>query len=448
MPPENVINSLRRGGVDALRYLWCDNGNVLRAKSLFLPAFLAYYAQKSDADLLAGLEEAVTMTAAMMSVPATRDVPAPEAGLAPVEDVRLAPAWESISLPGAAERTATVICDLLKGEVPWEHCPRSYLKRMIARLHAQGLDLHIGFEIEFYLLRPQEEAPFPLPVDDLAYAQSLAGQISHEVMAEIALDLWRRGIPVAQYLAEGGPGQQEITLEHCGPLLLADRLIQAREIIHAVALKHGLQATFLPKPFPEQAGSGLHTHFSLWQEGANHTCAAGEAWDLTPQTNAFMAGILNHLPALMAVTTPTRSSFRRIQPHAWSGAYQAWGIGNKEAALRVISDARSGRPSNVELKTVDGSANPYLALGGLIAAGLEGIKKGDAPAAAGGDRSRRLQRRRAGGPGYRPVARRGRGGAGPFHGRQCAAGGDGRLHGRRLRRRAPRRAAEPGRLFV
>ncbi len=311
-----------------------------------------------------------------MSVPATRDVPAPEAGLAPVEDVRLAPAWESISLPGAAERTATVICDLLKGEVPWEHCPRSYLKRMIARLHAQGLDLHIGFEIEFYLLRPQEEAPFPPPVDDLAYAQSLAGQISHEEMAEIALDLWRRGIPVAQYLAEGGPGQQEITLEHCGPLLLADRLIQAREIIHAVALKHGLQATFLPKPFPEQAGSGLHTHFSLWQEGANHTCAVGEAWDLTRETNAFMAGILNHLPALMAVTTPTRSSFRRIQPHAWSGAYQAWGIGNKEAALRVISDARSGRPSNVELKTVDGSANPYLALGGLIAAGLEGIKKG------------------------------------------------------------------------
>jgi glutamine synthetase len=215
-------------------------------------------------------------------------------------------------------------------------------------------------------------------VDQTVYAQSTAAQASHAVISEMLRSLWDQGVPVEQYNAESGAGQHEITLEHGPPLLMADRLIRARETIRTVAHEHGLIASFLPLIFEGGAGSGLHTHMSLWRDGRNlMTGTKDEAWGLSAEGNAFMAGILHRLPALMAVTTPTRNSFRRIRPHSWSGAYQAWGIANKEAALRTIADSRSGMPTNFELKTVDATANPYLALGAIIAAGMHGLETAD-----------------------------------------------------------------------
>jgi glutamine synthetase len=375
MNREQIVTHLRDGEIDFLRFVWTDNGNMIRAKALFLPAFLAYY-QEADGDaVLEALEGAVTISAAMLSVPATLDVPAPRAGLAPVRDIRLLPAWDSFVIAAVPPRSATVICELVEEQTPWNHCPRAFLRRMIDRLAGHGLSLHIGLELEFYLLRPPAPGEAPRPVDRASYAHSLATQISQGVIGEMVRALWAQGIPVEQYVPEGGPGQQEITLEHCAPMLLADRLVHARETLHGVALANDLIASFLPVVFEGGAGSGLHTHMSLWRDGRNHTAGPGQPYGLTPQTNAFLAGVLHHLPALMAVTTPTRNSYRRIRPHAWSGAYQAWGIANKEAALRLIVDARQGGPGNIELKTMDATANPYLALGAIIAAGLDGLAR-------------------------------------------------------------------------
>ncbi|MGE3806283.1 MAG: glutamine synthetase, partial [Gemmataceae bacterium] len=123
-------------------------------------------------------------------------------------------------------------------------------------------------------------------------------------------------------------------------------------------------------------GSGMHTHLSLWRDGKSLMGDAAQKWGLHQTANRFMAGVFRHLPALMAVTTPSVNSYRRIRPHAWSGAYQAWGIANKEAAIRLILEPKTSAPIHFELKTMDASANPYLALGNILAAGLDGIKQG------------------------------------------------------------------------
>ena len=377
MEQRQITELIRGGTIDFLRYLWVDNGNMIRAKALYLPAFLAYYGEAEDEALLAALEDTVSISAALQALPATQDAPAAQAGLAPVQDVRLVPAWDSFVLTAVPERSASVICEMAVGAEVWAHCPRSFLRRMIAALEAQGLALHIGLELEFYLLHPAGDPQRePQPVDRVNYAHSLATQISQPLISEIIRTLWEQGIPVEQFIAEAGPGQQEITLEHCGPLVLADRLVHARGTIHGTAVRHGLAASFLPVVFEAEAGSGLHTHLSVWREGRNVMAGADQPWGISAVGSAFVAGVLAHLPALMAVTTPTRNSYRRLRPHAWSGAYQAWGMANKEAALRVITDPLSGVPTNVELKTFDGTANPYLALGCLIAAGLDGVARG------------------------------------------------------------------------
>ncbi|WP_263975611.1 glutamine synthetase [Leptolyngbya sp. 7M] len=122
-----------------------------------------------------------------------------------------------------------------------------------------------------------------------------------------------------------------------------------------------------------KAGNGCHLHLSLWRNGENLLPTA--AGDLSPLARSFAAGILHHLPALMAITTPSPNSYRRLQPHFWSGAFRCWGIDNREAALRVPTNPQLPRPTHIELKTIDASANPYLALSAVIAAGLDGIRR-------------------------------------------------------------------------
>jgi glutamine synthetase len=182
----------------------------------------------------------------------------------------------------------------------------------------------------------------------------------------------QQGIGVRAMLKEAGPSQFELSTEHGGPLRAADRFVAVRETIGAVAGRHDLVGTCLPLVFAGEAGNGWHVHFSLWR-GEHNLTGAGEA--LGDEARAFVAGIFHHLPALLALSTPTPNSFRRLRPGAWAGAFRVWGYDHKEAALRVPSERR-GAPTNVELKSSDATANPYLSLTGLIAAGLDGIARG------------------------------------------------------------------------
>src|SRR5205807_9482074 len=153
--------------------------------------------------------------------------------------------------------------------------------------------------------------------------------------------------------------------------------IAVRETIRAVALlQYGLVASFAPKPFANQAGNGCHVHISAWRDDRNAFYDGNADLGLSREGRAFAAGVLEHLPALLAITCPSVNSYRRLAPNMWSSAYTCWGLDNREAAVRVASPfkGRVEASTHIEIKAVDGSANPYLALGAIVAAGLDGMQ--------------------------------------------------------------------------
>jgi glutamine synthetase len=362
MHQEQLLENLQTSGIRFVRFVWCDNANVIRAKA-------------AHADVLPDyLGHGVGITAAQQALPVMADAVVPDSGLGPIGEVRLMPDWPTLTPLPYAPGHARVMADMMVGGKPWPLCPRTFLKRMVAESASAGLEVQASFENEFYLLRPTPGG-FE-PADDTVFAATQSMDRHRAFLADLADALIAQGAPVELYYPESGPGQQELSVRHTDALGAADRQIIFRETVHAVAARHGLKASFLPKIFADKAGSGCHLHLSLWHEGRNLVPDPQGEGGLSPKARSFVAGILDHLPALMALTTPSTNSYRRIQPHFWSGAFRCWGVDNREAAVRVPSHPAGGGSSHWELKTVDASSNPHLALGAVLAAGLDGLRRG------------------------------------------------------------------------
>jgi glutamine synthetase len=186
-----------------------------------------------------------------------------------------------------------------------------------------------------------------------------------------------QNISIDAYYPELGHGQHELPIRHAPALKAADNQIWFRETVRNIAHQHGLLASLAPKPLPDQAGNGCHIHWSVWDMAGetNLLYDPADPYKLSRLGYHFIAGVLAHLPGLLALTAPSYNSYRRLQPHFWSSAYTAWGPDNREAAVRIASGLWGHESSsvNLELKASDASNNPYLALSGLIAAGLEGV---------------------------------------------------------------------------
>jgi glutamine synthetase len=202
---------------------------------------------------------------------------------------------------------------------------------------------------------------------------------AHDVILDTVDALKAQGMGLAVYYPEYGPGQQELVIEHGTGVAAPDDYVRFKETVAAVADEHGLGATFRPKPFPQLPGSGCHTHFSLWQDGENVLYDPDEdgRYPLSERGRHFAGGILEHAPALLALSAPTVESYDRLAPGMWSSAYVCWGHDNREAAVRVPS-VESGNPeatTRIEFKPVDNTVNPYLVQFGLLAAGLDGIER-------------------------------------------------------------------------
>ena len=197
--------------------------------------------------------------------------------------------------------------------------------------------------------------------------------------ADLLLDLEdaleRQNLKVESYYSESGPGQQEFNIRYSDALTCADNQITYRETVKGVASQHQLVASFMPKIFEESGGSGTHLNFSLWENGVNVSGDKKGKNGISEEASKFIAGILHHLKALCAVTIPSVNSYRRIIPHYWAGAYVSWGYYNREASIRVSKNNAQTKAQRFELKVSDASANPYLALGALIACGIDGIDK-------------------------------------------------------------------------
>jgi glutamine synthetase len=243
---------------------------------------------------------------------------------------------------------------------------------MIKKALKMGIEIKGSFENEFYLLKEVNGA-FE-PVDNSPFASTYSMDKNLKVIQEIVKALVNQGMEVQQYYPESGPGQHEITIKYAGALKACDNQIAFRETVKAIASKHDLIASFLPKIFENKAGNGCHLHISLWNGNKNILGDFENEHGLSNIGSHFIAGILHHLPALMAITTPIPNSYRRIKPNYWSGAFKCWGMDNREAAIRGVSET-DGIMKHFELKTLDASSNPYLAFGAVIAAGLHGIKE-------------------------------------------------------------------------
>ena len=359
---KKLKKSLEEAGINFVRIVWCDNANIIRGKAVHVEMLSHYF------------EYGVGITAAQQAFPVMYDAVIAETGLSPVGEIRLIPDWSSLSSLPYAPGHARVMGNMVLNGNPWALCPRNFLVRMISAAKREGLEIRGAFENEFYLLRRTSEGI--VPTDSTVFASTQGMDINQPVIDAIADALIAQGIPVEQYYPESGPGQQEISVRYTNAILAADWQIAFRETVKAIAYHHNLTASFLPKIFADAAGSGCHIHLSLWRDGKNLLPDSQGINGLSEVALQFIAGILHHLPALMALTTPSTNSYRRIRPHFWSGAFRCWGLDNREAAVRVPSaPAFTENPSHFELKTVDASANPYLALGAVIAAGLDGVQR-------------------------------------------------------------------------
>ncbi len=361
--PSEILYIIKQRGLRFVRFIWCDNANVIRAKAVRTTFIESYFG-----------DEGVGIAVAQQALPVMYDALSPGSGLTPAGEAHMRADWSTFTPLPYAEGHARVLTDLYDGDRPWGHCPRGFLRRMIARAESHGLQVFAAFENEFSLLRPSEAGPQPF--DTTVFCQTWALDQATPVINAITEALEAQGLQVEMTYPESGPGQFELPIRYADALRAADNQIVFRETVKAVAYQHGLLASFVPKIYPDKAGNGAHLHFSLRRNGQDHVVEPGQPYQLTAEMRAFMAGVLHHLPALMALTTPSPNSFKRIRPRFWSGAYTCWGIGNREAALRAPQPS-AGRPiTNIELKTSDATANPYIALGALIAAGLDGIERG------------------------------------------------------------------------
>lgn len=363
MTPQEILARVDQDSPALIRFLYCDNANIIRGKATTTPTLKDF------------LEAGIGLTVAMQGFTPTERI-ATDASVGPVGEVRLIPDLDTyVSLPYAARQSA-MLCDMLTLQgTPWELCPRSTLKRVLESAAADGLAFQVGFEHEFYLLSRDGDAWAPY---DRSLCFSTAGMNSAgPIVLEMLDALQAQGLEPVQFYPELGPGQEEVSIHHRDGLRAADEAILARETIRGVAGAHGLRASFAPKPFIDQAGSGSHVHLSAWKAGRNAFYSPTDPLGLSSLAYSFIAGVLQHLPALLALTCPSLNSYQRLAPGMWSSAFVCYGPDNREAAVRIASPfrGREEASTNIEVKAIDGSANPYLALAGIIGAGLDGVRR-------------------------------------------------------------------------
>jgi glutamine synthetase len=356
---EDIDRRADEAGLRLVRFLWCGNDGTVRAKA------------SGRHGLVGRLERGIGVTVAMQAMSGLDQLqPVPDMGA--VGEYRIVPDLETFRILPYAPHAGAVLTDhcLPEGE-PAPVCQRSFLKRMEARLAERGLVLRASFENEFSLARKEDDEY--VPVDAGLCFSTISMTASQQFADDLIGALDKQRIPLEQYYAELGAGQQEISTDHAPALRAADEQILVRETIRGVASALELVASLAPKPWPDNAGNGQHIHFSLWEGPRNRFYDDG----LSALARAFIAGLLEHLPGLCGLTAPSFNSYDRIVPGYWAGAFRCWGFDNREAPVRVASPFRGAEEAstNAELKACDSSSNPYLALGGLIAAGLDGIER-------------------------------------------------------------------------
>ncbi|GHU74755.1 glutamine synthetase [Clostridia bacterium] len=272
-------------------------------------------------------------------------------------------------------KVARFICDVHKtnGE-PYDGDPRCILKKVIKRASDMGFEFNAGPELEFFLFNTDEKGlPTTITHDDAGYFD--LGPVDHgeDARRDICLALEQMGFEIEASHHEVAEGQHEIDFKYGPGLATADNIMTFKLAVKTVAKRHGLHATFMPKPIFGINGSGMHTNMSLFKNGENAFYDPDDANQLSAIAYSYIGGLLSHVKAMASITNPLVNSYKRLVPGYEAPCYIAWSASNRSALIRIPGTRGAG--TRVELRCPDPSANPYLNLAVCLAAGLDGIEK-------------------------------------------------------------------------
>jgi glutamine synthetase len=363
---EELVDRLAEAGVEAVALAFTDPSSIVRVKCVPLSRYVA--AARSGVGIS-------TVFAVALSNDEFTSAPGYVEG--PSGDLRLVPDPHAtvplVAMPGWA--WAPIEQYTQDGDL-WGADPRSFLRRQIDALAAEGLTVQAAFEFEFSLGREGDDGEAIPAHHGPGYSDVVLAQ-HHELALDLIRTYQAQGFDVQQFHPEYTDGQFEVSVAPQDPLAMADLVGLMKETTRAVAKRFGWRASFSPRTFG-LVGNGMHLHLSVW-DGDRNLLAGGDGPDgMHRRGEAFVAGIFDELAAVVAVTCPSPLSYRRLQPHHWSGATLCWGRENREAALRFITGmvGTENSAANVEVKPIDGTCNAYLAMGALLAAGLDGVRRG------------------------------------------------------------------------
>ena len=290
-----------------------------------------------------------------------------------------------VIFPWTAEKgkVARLICDIYNADgTPFQGDPRNNLKRMLKEMEALGFtDFNLGPEPEFFLFKVDEKGNPTLELNDNGGYFDLAPMdLGENCRRDIVLELEEMGFEIEASHHEVAPGQHEIDFKYANAIKACDDIQTFKLVVKTIARKHGLHATFMPKPLYGVNGSGMHCNLSLFKNGENVFYDQNGDLQLSDDARHFIAGILKHAPAFTAVANPTVNSYKRLVPGYEAPCYVAWSAQNRSPLVRI--PASRGISTRVEVRSVDPAANPYLVMATLLAAGLDGIKNKLTPPAA------------------------------------------------------------------
>ena len=362
---ESLLPSLSDQGVVAVATSFVDNAGISRVKSVpldRLPALAAWGVGFSTAFDYFRFDDWVA---------------APPDGHAPVGDQRIVPDLDRLAVLAAQPGWAWAPGDRFSqtGE-PHDQDARLLLARVVDDLAGQGVTVRSAIEVEWVVSAGDGDDVAPA-VTGPAYG---LGRLTHgsDYCRDVLAALAAEGVVVEQFHPEYAPGQLELSVAPEPPVHAADTSVLVRATIRAVGIRHGVRTSFSPKVDAAGVGNGGHVHLSTWRDDVNLFAGGDRRYGMTGDAEGFAAGVLAHLPALLAIGAPSVASYLRLVPQHWAGAYACWGLENREAALRLVtgSSGQESSTANLEVKCVDLTANPYLLLAGLLVAGAAGMGSG------------------------------------------------------------------------
>lgn len=271
-------------------------------------------------------------------------------------------------------KEARLICDTYNPDgTPFIGCPRNVLKKALAEASQMGYEMSVGPECEFFLFLTDAEGKPTLNTHDKAGYFDLAPvDLGEDARRDMCLTLQQMGFEIEASHHEGAPGQHEIDFKYDDALMTADKIMTFKMVVRTVAKRHGLHATFMPKPIYGISGSGMHTNQSLSKNGKNIFDDPSGVLGLSQEAYYYMGGLMKHAKGITAITNPTVNSYKRLVTGYEAPLYIAWSPKNRSPLIRV--PAKRGSATRLELRNPDPTANPYLALAVMLKAGLDGIR--------------------------------------------------------------------------